>query len=303
MRILHFSDMHLDVPLTTIPLLEWFGKRLIGGANLVLNRRRHFRRVEHKLAQLDRFRRDHHIDLVVNTGDFTVLGTEPEYAAAREAVSPMYEGPLGFVAIPGNHDLYMPNTVRQRRFEKYFGATMTTDRPDLAVDGLWPFVRLFGPDVAVVGVNSSRPNPQPWRSNGRIPDRQLKGLQRVLVDPEIASRFVFIMTHYAPRLRDGQPDRHSHGLLNAEAFLQVCAPVERGAILCGHVHHRFRVRIAGVAPEIYCAGSATMNGREGFWMFDVEDGQVTSSKGAWDGERYGVTAEGGGGQRRAAEGR
>ncbi len=301
MRILHFSDMHLDVPLTGIPLREWLGKRLIGGANLVLNRRRHFQHVAHKIEQIHRFRREQHVDLVLNTGDFTVLGTEPEYAAAREAVSPMYEGPLGFVAIPGNHDLYVPNTVRQRRFEKYFGATMTTDRPDLAVDGLWPFVRLFGPDVAVVGVNSSRPNPQPWRSNGRIPDRQLKGLQRVLVDPEIASRFVFIMTHYAPRLRDGQPDRHSHGLVNAEEFLQVCASVERGggAILCGHVHQCFRVRIPEVGPEIYCAGSATMNGREGFWMFDVEDGQVTSSKGAWDGEGYVYTAGAAG----AAEGR
>ena len=90
MRILHFSDMHLDVSLTGIPLREWLGKRLIGGANLLLNRRRHFQHVEHKLAQLDRFRRERRIDLVLNTGDFTVLGTEPEYAAAREAVSPMY---------------------------------------------------------------------------------------------------------------------------------------------------------------------------------------------------------------------
>jgi len=301
--ILHFSDIHLVVSLTTIPLREWIGKRVIGGANLVLNRRRHFQNVAHKLECLDRFRQEHDIDLVLNTGDFTVLGTEPEYAVARQAMTPMHQAPLGFIAIPGNHDLYMPNTVRLQRFERYFGDTMSTDRPDLAVNGPWPFVRFFGTDVAVVGVNSARPNPEPWRSNGRIPDSQIEGLSRALADPDVAARFVFIMTHYAPRLRDGAPDRPSHGRGNADAFLEACAPVERGAILCGHVHHCFRLEVPEVGPEIYCAGSATMNGREGIWVFDVDGRSVTARKGAWDGERYVLTAAGGGGQRRAAEGR
>jgi 3',5'-cyclic AMP phosphodiesterase CpdA len=286
MRILHFSDVHLDIPVTDIPLTEWFGKRLIGGANLVLNRRKHFQHVARKLELLDEFRREQQVDLMLNTGDFTVLGTEPEYAAAHEAVAPMYSAPLGFVSIPGNHDLYMPNTVRHKRFERHFGDTMTTDRPDLAVDGPWPFVRFFGPEVAVVGVNSSRPNPEPWRSNGRIPDLQLEGLRRVLSDPEIADRFVFIMTHYAPCLSDGQPDRPSHGMVNSDAFLQVCAPVERGAILCGHVHHCYRVRVPDVGPEVFCAGSATINDRAGFWMFDVDGRNVTARKGSWDGKRF-----------------
>ena len=300
MRILHFSDIHLDVPLTTIPLREWIGKRVIGGANLVLNRRRHFQNVPHKLECLDRFRREHHIDLVLNTGDFTVLGTEPEYAVARQAMAPLYQAPLGFVAIPGNHDLYMPNTVRLGRFERHFGDAMSSDRPDLAVDGPWPFVRFFGAGVAVVAVNSARPNPEPWRSNGRIPHAQIEGLSRALADPDVASRFVFIMTHYAPCLRDGEPDRPSHGMENADAFLEACAPVERGggAILCGHVHHCFRVKLPQVGPEIYCAGSATMNHREGFWVFDIDGRTVTARKGNWDGEHYVLAAgaaEGSGG--------
>lgn len=286
MRILHFSDIHLDVPIRDIPLLEWLGKRVIGGLNLLLYRRRKFENVWQRFEKLSEFRLGENVDLVLCTGDYTLLGTEPEYKAVRSAVAPMYSSPLGFVSVPGNHDLYMPNTIRHKRFERYFGDSMTTDRPDLRVDGSWPAVRLFGPDVAVVSVNSSRPNPLPWRSSGKIPEPQLDGLRKVLADPDIASRFVFIMTHYAPRLANGQPDSWGHGLVNADEFLEVCSPVKRGAILCGHVHKCFRVRVPGLGPEIFCGGSATINEGGGFWVFDMNGTSMTPKRGERRGERY-----------------
>ena len=55
----------------------------------------------------------------------------------------------------------------------------------MQVDGVWPLVRLIGDSVAVVCVNSARPNPQPWRSSGRIPDTQIKALRDVLRDPRL----------------------------------------------------------------------------------------------------------------------
>lgn len=36
------------------------------------------------------------------------------------------------------------------------------------VDGPWPLLRLIGENLAVVGVNSARPNPLPWRSSGHF---------------------------------------------------------------------------------------------------------------------------------------
>ena len=278
MRILHFSDPHLDPDLSGVPFSEWLGKRVIGAANLLLNRRKHFDRVDEKLAALDRFRQEQNVDLVLCTGDYSVLGTEPELARARKVIEPLTHAPEGFITVPGNHDLYMPDTVKDQRFDRIFG--------DLMGGGGWPRIRLFGSDVAVIGVNSARPNPQPWRSSGRVPDEQLDGLARILEQPDMQDRFVFVMTHYAPRLASGKPDSPSHGMTNADEFLAACRPIRTGAILCGHIHRRYQVQVPDVAAPIFCAGSVSQNGREGLWLFDIAAGPSRATPGRWAGDRY-----------------
>ena len=289
LRLLHISDVHVDVPLGTLPWRDWVAKRVLGGGNLVLRRRRHFLRTREKLAALDRFRREHGVDAVISTGDYTVLGTEPELSAAREAIEPLTRAPLGFVTVPGNHDVYVNDALG--RFEAAFGDLLSTDLPEYLVDAHWPAVRLIGDSVAVVAVNSARPNPQLWRSSGRIPPPQLSALARVLRDPRVRSRFVFVITHYAPRLADGSPDTFTHGLENAEELLQTCADLPRGAILHGHVHRCFHVEVPGVRPRIFGAGSTTQDLREGLWLFDIGPDGMRAAKGSWDGHRYVVTDE------------
>ncbi|MEC7525557.1 MAG: metallophosphoesterase [Myxococcota bacterium] len=286
-RVLHVSDIHVDVPLRHVPLGGWAGKRLMGGANLVLRRGKHFRRVREKVKVLDRFWRERGVDLVLCTGDYTVLGTEAELAAARDVIAPLTEAPLGFVTVPGNHDVYVPDAVG--RFERFFGDLLETDLPELRTDGDWPIVRLVGDTIAVVAVNSARPNPHPWRSSGRIPDPQIDGLGRILNDSRLAGRFVFVITHYAPRLASGKPDSFTHGLVNAEAFLAKCASLERGAILHGHVHHCFHVKVDGLRASLFGAGSTTQDDREGLWLFDIEPDKVTAARGGWVGDRYALT--------------
>ena len=220
MRILHYSDVHVDVPASEVPLREWLGKRLVGGLNHALRRRPHFLDARRKLTALASFAKSEGVDLAIGTGDFTILGTHAELAAASTAVAPIAERPLGRVTIPGNHDLYLPDGVRDDRFTKYFGKWCTTDCPDLASSDGWPLVRLFGEHTAVISVASARPNPEPWRSAGRIPDAQLDALAKIVVDPRVTSRFAIVITHYAPRLWNGLPDARLHGLENADAFLR-----------------------------------------------------------------------------------
>ena len=147
-------------------------------------------------------------------------------------------------------------------------------------------VRLVGDEVAVVAVNSARPNPQPWRSSGRIPPSQLEALPGVLADERVRHRFVFLVTHYAPRLRSGLPDTWRHGLVNADALLDACRDVSPGVLLFGHVHWRYTVRVDGVKPRLFCAGSATKKDVEGLWVFDVEAGHARATPGRWEGDRY-----------------
>ncbi len=267
---------------------DWPGKRLAGGLNLLLGRQRKFARTPEKVEALAEFARHVDVELVIFSGDFTAMGTKSELEAARALIEPFREAPAGFVCVPGNHDLYAADVIRQKRFARYFGDLLESDLPDAPVHGPWPLVRLPEGGPAVVAVNSSRPNPLPWRSSGEVPRAQLERLAAVLERPDVRERFVLIVTHYAPRLEDGRPDHPSHRMVNAEEFLATCAPVERGAILCGHMHHTYRVRVAGIGPEIMCAGSATMEGREGFWLMDLEGGVMNARRGRWTGREYTV---------------
>ena len=111
-RALHFTDVHVVAPYSGIPVRDWLGKRLLGGANAVLRRNRRFADAVHKLGRLADLVREEGIELVLCTGDYTTLGTEAEYAVARAAVAPLLAAPLGYVHVPGNHDLYVGDTVR-----------------------------------------------------------------------------------------------------------------------------------------------------------------------------------------------
>ncbi len=286
MRLLHFTDIHVDTDLAAVPLRNWLNKRAIGGLHLAIGRGKLFRDVEQKLEALTAFALARSVDLVVFSGDYTALGLEAEFARAARVVEPLMQFPAGYVHVPGNHDLYVKRVERERRFEHHFPGSLASDLPERATDGPWPLVRLAGDDVAVVAVNSARAN-LPWKSTGAVPQRQLDGLAEILRDPRLAGRFVFIVTHYAPRLADGSPDRPLHRMDNAEEFLACVAPVERGAILCGHVHHRYHVKLPGVGPGIFCGGSATMVGREGAWLFDVGAGATArATPVGWTGVEY-----------------
>ncbi len=285
-RILHFSDVHITAPLGGVPLRQMLNKRLVGAANLHLVRGRRFERGVYKLEALARLATEVAADLILCTGDYTALGTEPELALARQLMEPFTAAPLGFVTMPGNHDVYLPDAVRDRRFERHFGAFLESDLPDLCTDGPWPIVRLPADDVALVAVNSARPNPEPWLSSGRIPAIQLDGLARAIEDPRVAGRFVVVATHYAPRLRDGKPDTPRHGLDNAEQLLAACAPIERGILVHGHVHWRYHLRLPGLRVGLFGAGSATHAHREGLWVYDVGGPRPQARAGGWDGERF-----------------
>ena len=293
MRILHFSDIHLGLGARRVPLADWRGKRLAGGANLLRGRGRRFSGAAHKTRRIAQLSDELGADFVVCTGDLTALATEAEFQAAHIILEPLLTGGR-FVVIPGNHDLYTRRDVDQRRFDRRFGAGLATDLPDLCTDGPWPIVRLPADGVAIVAVNSARPNRAPWKSSGRVPDRQVDGLRAALADSRVAGRFVFLMTHYAPCRADGSPDSREHGLDNLADLLDAVAKVEQGAWLCGHIHTTFRQRIDGFGGEVFCAGSATLAGREGFWLFESGTAGWSARRGSWTGEGYelGVAEDG-----------
>lgn len=286
MRILHFSDPHIPTPLHRVPLSKWLSKRALGATNLFFGRSRLFADASEKLGELARFAKDHKTDLIICTGDYTPLGLTHEYEEAVRAVRPLMNAPHGYINVPGNHDYYLADTLRNNSFATYFGETLISDMPQYQVDGPWPLVKLVGDNVAVIAVNSSRPNPQPWRSSGKIPQKQLEVLAQLAEDVRISRCSVFIITHYAPLLADGSPDSRLHGLTNAQDFLDSCALFSEATILCGHVHRCYHVRVPKTRQSIFCAGSATIQDHEGFWLFEVDHEGIRATKGGWHNGSY-----------------
>ena len=155
------SDPHIPTPLHKVPLLKWLGKRSIGGTNLILGRNRLFKDAAIKLKALNSFKSEENIELVVCTGDYTTLGLNHEYIRAAKVIQPLMDSPFGYVHVPGNHDYYANDVLRDDRFQSHFGETLQSNLPEYQVEGPWPLVRLIGENLCIIAVNSSRPNPIP----------------------------------------------------------------------------------------------------------------------------------------------
>ena len=282
LRVLHFSDTHIGIQVRHMAWKRWFSKRAIGAINLARGRAKYFDEAEEKIAALIKFKEAQEIDLVIHTGDYTALGLESELELSKEFVLPLMQPPQRYVTVPGNHDIYVHEGNSHYRFSEQFCSVLQNDLPEYCRGGHWPLIRLVGDDVAVIALNSSRPNPWPWCSNGIIPQEQLDALGEILEDTRIKDRYLFVMTHYAPRLANGQPDSKLHGLINADDFLEKCKAVKHGAILCGHIHRTYHLELEDLNCDLYCAGSATMEGHEGFWVYEVEEKVLKAKPVFWN---------------------
>jgi len=286
-KILHFSDIHIGFSFKKLRPHTILNKRAIGIANLLRGRAKYFDDAIEKMEALVRFKNRHNIDIVINTGDYTALGLEHELEVARECVEPLMHPLDRYITVPGNHDIYVLEANSHYRFSANFCNVLHSDMPQYCQKGHWPLIRLIDNDIAVIALNSAKPNPYPWRSDGHIPTIQLNALKKILQDEKIKNRFIFVITHYAPRLANGQPDTHLHGLHNADEFLEICQGIQKGAILFGHIHKTYRVKLDSLKAELFCAGSATMDEREGAWMYELDESYTLTAKQLyWDGSEY-----------------
>ncbi|MCB4745188.1 MAG: metallophosphoesterase [Sulfurovum sp.] len=291
LRILHFSDIHVSALVRHMKWRKWFSKCGIGAINLLRGRAKYFDDVEKKMAAMVRFKKENSIDIVINTGDYTALGLEHELIQARKLMEPMMYPSNNYLTVPGNHDIYVHERNSHHHFVKQFGSVLQSDLPEYCVERHYPLVRLIDDGVAVIALNSSKPNPQPWRSDGYISHRQLESFKKLLQDKRIRGRFLFVITHYAPRLADGKPDRKRHGLCNANDFLYACSSIEQGAILFGHVHQTYYTEVPETKIPLYCAGSATMKDHEGAWVYELEGNILSHKRVYWNGRSYGFNAK------------
>jgi len=273
LRIAHISDTHVLSRSGTKWREMLFNKRITGYANLLLRRSRVHRR-DYLLAVLRAAAQN--ADHIVVTGDITNLALESEFEEARALLDTMR---ADVTVIPGNHDIYLPSTHRDRRFPHHFATFLQSDLPKYAIDlpaGAFPCVKLRGA-AAIIALSSGVPRP-PFIAAGFVGHEQLDALRRVLEHPEVARRTPVVLVHHAPI--DSRPRWRQlrDGLVDGAGLRETLMPLKRGLVLFGHIHVRVRCTLrtnAGALDVVSASGAALdhpdLSIRAGFNQYDIDD--------------------------------
>ncbi|WP_373047040.1 metallophosphoesterase family protein [Vulgatibacter sp.] len=275
MRILHISDVHVQMDYDADSWRRMGWRRMAGQLELKLARRaRRYVKAPETIGRLVEEGLRQGADHVILSGDLTALAVDAEFEAARKALGPLADRPDLLTVVPGNHDIFTPGSRDKKRFDSWFGHLLGSDLPELRGEGAWPHVRLVGEDVAVVGLCSARVPLVPGIASGLVGEAQLRSLEKICADRRVRGRSIHVVVHHAPLRWDGSVDRRDHGLADARALIDVCARGGVAAIHCGHIHIRYAWQVPG-GPMVVGGGSSTWLGHEGYWLVDAEGGRLT----------------------------
>lgn len=279
MRLIHFSDVHIREIFAPreLPRVGWrraaaiFELEVCGRARRFGDSLSTLRRLVDAMTALEP-------DRVLFSGDFTAMATEREFTWAREAVAPLIDsGRLS--AVPGNHDRYTRGSVREGRFERFFGSLLQSDLPDAQGKGGFPFVHLIGESLAVIGLDTTRLAPLPGLAFGEIDRTQRELLARILDRDEVRRRAVAILLHHAPLNASGHADTPTHGLRGGSDLLRALKDRPRTSLHFGHIHQRYFLPANGSRPHLFNAGAGTMRPTPGFWVIDLNArGEIESAR-------------------------
>ena len=275
MRILHCSDFHVLADYAGTPLRQLGWRRLPALAELHLKKRgEHFAYAKPNVSRLVEEALRLKVAHIVMSGDLTGYALEDEFAEAARLLGGVFS-PSQLTLVPGNHDCYAPDS--EALFVKHFGSLLQSDMPEHQREGPFPLVRLLGEEAAIVALKSARLPFMPGASFGYLGKAQREGLEAVLEDARLQSRWVGVLVHHAPLDSKGRPDKPHHAFYGAKALLRRLAGPQY-TLLHGHIHRRYMHAATAHRPALFCAGSSTWRGREGYWLLEVEGGRLVSFK-------------------------
>jgi 3',5'-cyclic AMP phosphodiesterase CpdA len=273
-KLIHFSDVHVTANKLGWKWREFASKRFTGWMNLkLLGRAYRFRHAASVIRILVQDLKQRKPDHFVFSGDATALAFEREFAAAARLLGvDDPEMPPG-MAVPGNHDCYVRQPVKERLFERYFMPWLSGER----VDGeTYPFAQQVG-HVWLIGLNSSSFNPLNWDARGRVGPEQLDRLRRLLAQLPAGPRI--LVTHYPLVSRGNRLDPQFRRLRDWKQTVAVAADGGVSLWLHGHRHQPYHLPDSIASPfPIICVGSATQTN---IWMYNeytIEGNRLSALK-------------------------
>jgi len=239
MRIAHLSDPHV-IDWSETRWRQFVGKRLTGGLNFVLNRRK-----VHRLEVLEAILEDvarNAPDHIAVTGDISSLAFPYELRRFGDLLDRLGLEPTMVSVIPGNHDAYTRHAWVKRRTLAELGRFATCDLSG----GMprFPFVRLRGP-IAIIGLDSAVA--RPWFvASGAVGHEQLDTLESLLEARDVRERFPVVLVHHPPISYPSWFKELHAGLMDREHLLEVLRrglAGSDGLVLSGHWHDRHRTQL------------------------------------------------------------
>jgi 3',5'-cyclic AMP phosphodiesterase CpdA len=282
MKIIHFGDFH--VWRRKIVWRELYHpKRWLGPLNLELKRAKRFPPAYRKAA-LDEILRQEP-DVAVFTGDFSSFSLSEEFEEAAVLFAPLREA-LGdrLFALPGNHDCYTTNAVRQRLLERHLPWVHT--RPLSRMD--------LSEQLTLLGVHHSIP--YLVRSNGQVNPESLTRLRSEFASAKTENRTVILAGHFPYTSPPEFPEAADHRLLGEKPFIDLIRESKPALYLHGHQHIRWAIR-PSCTPDTVClnCGSVSMqhaeiNKQAGFLSWDLQpdagiqhlNAHTYDGKGRWE---------------------
>ena len=279
-RILHFSDVHFPLSLDSVSLPEILRpKRILASANYFLRRRPKFIDANTKWAAFEEFYNSSEFDAVICSGDLSGMGMHGELDYAHHKLETISKH-AHFILLPGNHDLYLPEK-NGSYFYEIFKDNITKSDIATSENSPYPLVKLINDNVAIVAINSAKPNTSLIRSSGHISVEQLTTLDKLLGKQELKTRHVIVATHY----NADDEDTNLHGLENRKEFRAILAKHNCAMLVHGHIHKNQTYNVPDSSTKAFCAGSLTYKGRESFWIYNIGEKNTTQA-GSWDGTQY-----------------
>ena len=276
MRLLHLSDIHVWHWPTRFR--DLWSKRALGVGSLVVGRAARF--PQGRLHPLTEYVASLQADHLLITGDFTTTALPSEFETIRNALEPALKSVRSVSLVPGNHDRYTSQAVRQKLFERTFGAYLPRIQ--------FPWIHQLDKDTIVLGLDPCRAHAT---ATGFLPEAQLQEA-RLLLNTQSA-RYLIIACHYpleAPLGLESHLKRKR--LTNGVHLADLLRKVGPHLYCCGHLHHAWAFRSSHIPGQLSLNPGAPLiktrsrTEKPGFLEIELSNSAVKIDHHGWDGTRW-----------------
>lgn len=249
----HLSDPHLG-PLPRPRALELVSKRIVGYVNWRRGRMHSLAGpvLGNLLDDLLSNKPDH----IAVTGDLMNIGLPGEIVAARQWLE-AFGPPKDISVVPGNHDAYVPGSLRKALAA--WAPYLTGDKGTPPGRVTFPYLRRRGP-VAVIALSSARAT-APFMATGHVDASNLPEFHEDLIRAKREGLFRVVMIHHPPMLNATSWHKRLIGAGRIRAVIR-----EAGAelVIHGHTHIDSFAELEGpdgqVVPVVGVPAASTLPG-------------------------------------------